>query len=300
MPDNHVPMKRVVVTIAIMAFAALGLTSARAQTNEPVRLPETTVLGTNEMRDSMLIGDNQQPIWTARRPFATTRVYVHPPWQVETEIGLRTTWPRKGAPEHQLTEEIELGLPYRFQVDFENATDITGDHWEHGFNAFELRYALADWGRIPLNPTIGAEWKLANNESDAFELKLQLGEEFSEHIHWGFNFNWEQQVHDDLEREFAASQAITYTLIDTKLSAGVEMLFKSESDKDTRDHPEDQFLIGPSFQWRPCKRVHMDVAPLFGVTGHAPLVQLFVFFGFDFGKGSREDDAVSPASMRAR
>ena len=55
---------------------------------------------------------------------------------------------------HRLLEEVEIGLPYRMQLDLYN--DIEGDekgrfHYQ-SFNV-ELRYALADWGKIWGNPT---------------------------------------------------------------------------------------------------------------------------------------------------
>jgi hypothetical protein len=113
-------------------------------------------------------------------------------------------------------------------------------------------------------------------------------------------FFFEHQIGDDRRQEIAASQAISYTLIDQKLGAGVEMKFSSESDKDTRGNPNNAFLIGPSFQWRPTRRTHLDVAPLFGVNGDAPQAELLVFFGIEFGPGSKEPEGVVPASLRGK
>jgi hypothetical protein len=271
-----------------------------SQTNQSTRLPETTVLATNELRDNMLIGDNKQPIWTARRPFATTRVYVLPPWQIEAEISENAQVPRDGSTDHFITEEFELGLPHRFQVDFENGDHTVDGDWNHEFNSFEVRYALADWDVIWGNPTLRAEYRINNDEADAYELSLQFGGDLGERIHWGSDLFFEQQIGDDREREYAATLAATYNLIDQKFSAGFEGKFSSESDQDSHSNPENTFEIGPTFQWRPCQRVHLDVAPLFGVTGHSLRMDLFVFLGFDFGRGSRENDAVSPASLRAR
>ena len=268
--------------------------------SQSARLDEVVVLGTNEGRENLPLGPNLQPEWTARRPFATTRVYVQPPWQVEAEIGWRTQWPRKGGPSHRLQQEIEIGLPYRLQLDIENADTVDHGKWDHAFNALELRCAFADWGRVPLNPTVNLEWKFNDHAADAYEVQLLLGEQFSERWHWGLNLFFEQQIGDDREREFAVAQALSYTLIDEKLSAGVEMKFASGSDKDTRSHPEYEFLIGPSFQWRPTRRTHLDVVPLFGVTHDSPRAELFVFFGFDFGPGSKEMEGVTPASLRGR
>ena len=114
------------------------------------------------------------------------------------------------------------------------------------------------------------------------------------------NLFFEQQIGDDREREFAATYALSYTLLDQKLGAGIEMKFSFESDKDARGHPDNEFLIGPSLQWRPTSRTHFDVVPLFGANHEAPVVQLLVFFGIEFGPGSKENETVIPASLRGK
>lgn len=272
----------------------------------PTRLPEVTVVGTNALREDFLLGENQQPEWTARRRFVTTRVYVQPPWQVETELSYDGAFGDVGKPMHLLQQEIEVGLPHRFQFDVENVVqnftegDDTDRKWRHNSNSFELRYAFADWGRIPLNPTVNMEWKVNDGAADAGELNLLLGDEFSERLHWGLNLFYEQQIGDDRIRELAASQALSYSLIDEKLGAGIEMKFSSESDKDSRANPENRFQIGPSIQWRPTRRTHFDLAPLFGIGPHGPQAELFVFCGIEFGPGSKEKEGITPASLRGK
>jgi hypothetical protein len=167
-------------------------------------------------------------------------------------------------------------------------------------NSIELGYALADWGKIPLNPTVKLEWKFNNAAADAGEVQLLFGEEFGPRWHWGMNLFYEQQIGDDREREFAMSQALSYTLIDQKLSAGVEAKISSESDKDSRSQPQTKFLVGPSFQWRPTKRTHLDVVPMAGFGHESPYAEVFVFFGFDFGRGSNEKEGLEPASLRGK
>src|SRR5262245_28825061 len=105
-------------------------------TNAPASLAPVFVYGTNTLVEELPMGENQQPEWTARRRFATTRIYVQPPWQVETEFGWDGTFPRNGKPQHLLQEEIEVGLPYRFQFDIENVNqnfteDEDAREWHH-------------------------------------------------------------------------------------------------------------------------------------------------------------------------
>jgi hypothetical protein len=293
--------QRRAVTVMLMGWVTWSWAQEPSpRVNAPTRLPEVTVIGTDTLREELPLGENQQPEWTARRRFTTTRVYVQPPWQVETELGWRATVPRSCTAQHRLQEEIEIGLPHRFQLDVENADTIEDGKWKHAFDAIELRYAFADWGKIPLNPTVNLEWKFNNAAADSCEVQLLLGEELAPRWHWALNLFFEQQVGDDREREYAASQAVSYTLIDEKLSAGVEMKFSSGSDKDTRDDPENTFLIGPSFQWRPTRRTHLDVVPLFGVNDEAPRVQTFVFYGINFGSGSEPKEGITPASLRGQ
>src|SRR5437870_8592225 len=173
-------MRKLLATIIAGITAALTWIPASAQTDDPqgsnsaVRLPAVIVTGTNMFHDEFPLGDNQQPEWTARRPWATTRVYVHPPWQTAIEIGWDASILREGKPTHLFQEEIELGLPHRFQVDFENHDQNFREgeeagHWRHDSNALELGYAFADWGQLPLNPTIKGEWKINYGDADALE-----------------------------------------------------------------------------------------------------------------------------------
>ena len=269
---------------------------ARADTTES--LPPVHVTGEAEVAEEALVGDNQQPDWTTHRRFSTTRVYVQPPWQIETELSWDAKYERGDAPAHKLTQEIELGLPYRLQVDYEAVEKLGPEDDRYDSSSIELRWAIAEWGRIPLNPTVKAEWKINNAEADAYEVSLSVGDELAPRWHWGGELFYEQQVGDDREREYAGSLALSYTLIDEKLGVGFESKFTDEGDKD-QHNPEWSIIIGPSLQWRPTSRTHLDVAPLFGVTGRSRHVETFVFFGIDFGRGS-ERESLQPVSLRNR
>jgi hypothetical protein len=58
--------------------------------------------------------------------------------------------------------------------------------------------------------------------------------------------------------------------------------------------------VGPSLQWRPTPRTHLNAECLFGVTVWAPYVETFVFFGVDFGPGSEPSEGVTPASLHMK
>ena len=290
--------------ISSFCFGALLFTTTTllAQTNDPARMPEVVVKGFDSpLSEEQLIGENGQPEWTTRRRFATTRVYVIEPWQVEFEQWWKGKFSRDSKHDHLFQSELELGLPYRFQLDlYENIVHPQGGPLKHDGNQVELRYAFADWGKIPLNPTIYGEWKFNHDEADAFEVKLLLGEEIAPRWHWAFNAFYEQQVGDDRETEIGFAQGLSYTLIDQKLSAGIEMNLERASHRNFDGVPATEFLIGPSVQWRPTSRIHLDVVPLLGTTDDSPRLEAFVIFSVDFSKSSSHGEIQAPASTRAR
>src|SRR5207237_7617316 len=62
-------------------------------------------------------------------------------------------------PDHRLTVEVAGGWPHLFRVAFELSQErFNGDSQNKSFSV-EARYALADWNKIPLNPTLFAEYK---------------------------------------------------------------------------------------------------------------------------------------------
>lgn len=292
----------------------LGLgqaTLALAQTapaENVTKLDPLTVKGQPVPGENKAMGGYHQPEWTARRRFVATRVYVQPEGQAEVELGYDTTRDEDGLRTRLFRQEIELGLPHRFQVDLENTLQNfregepgTGA-WHRDSTAVELRYALADWDKIPLNPTVSLAWKANAKAADALEGQLLLGAEISPQWHWGVNFLFENQVGDDRRRERAVSGAIGYTLINEKLGIGLETRYWEESDKDSRAHPERRWAIGPSLQWRPTDETHIDLVPMWGATKAAPHLEVFIFFGFEFGPGADDGDRkkVEPASLRGR
>jgi hypothetical protein len=94
----------------------------------------------------------------SRSRFGTlTQAYVLPPFTVYTGLEYELTSPRQGFPDHLFTQELEIGLPYRFGIAMENNVDAFRGSVNESTTSFEIRYALADWNKIPLNPTLFAE-----------------------------------------------------------------------------------------------------------------------------------------------
>lgn len=294
----HVRIRKAVAGVAVLV--ACGLWNARAvAAEEPaMRLPEVVVQEPALLEEAR-VGPSRQPSWTVDgRVGPTTAAYVMPPWSAELAHWWRPTTPRHGGTEHLFEEELEFGWPHRFQTDFylSHGFDSEGT-WRYQATQVEARWALADWGVLPLNPTVYAEWKFANATADAVELKLLLAETIAPHWHWGLNAIYEQQVGDERTTEYALSQALAYTLRDNRLWLGVEMKFASESAEGERSRPTLEFGIGPSVQWRPTPRTQLSIVPLFGVTGDAPLVQAFVTFRIAWGAG-KKGEAFAPSSLK--
>ena len=84
----------------------------------------------------------------------TTQAYVLPPWSFFFGELYEGQGFRHGPPDHLFTQEIEMGLPYRFNV----AAEAQFERFNGGGGAqtvsLEARWALADCNKIPLNPTL--------------------------------------------------------------------------------------------------------------------------------------------------
>src|SRR5256714_7591336 len=88
-----------------------------------------------------------------------TQAYVLPPGAVFAGLIYQGDALRFNRPDHMLTQEIEIGLPCRFGIAFENSIESFRGHTQERTVSIEGRYALADWNKIPLNPTFFVEYK---------------------------------------------------------------------------------------------------------------------------------------------
>ena len=293
------------------AISFLGLRSSGAQTRNEIDRVATTseVEVTGEVLPGALaqdapVGPYGQPEWTTGRIFGASRIYVLPPGRVEL-IHLWTPKLSDRNIAHTFREEVEIGLPYRFQLDFYQNWGVDEDAKSfYKGSSVELRYALANWGRMPLNPTLYAEWYFNDRAADAYELKLLLGETLAHRWNWACNFTFEQETGGERETEIAASTALTYPLIDQKLNVGVEAFVEHVTAKDSRHDAEIEFLIGPTVNVHPTRHSFITVSPLFGTTKDSPTAEIFVAAGFQFefggSGGPSQEGPRAPASMFGR
>lgn len=237
-----------------------------------------------QLREEDRIGSYGQPRWTATRRFPTTRVYVVPEGKVEFEYWTRVKTPRHGGASTVETQyEIEFGLPNRFMLDFYWVESKTGDQGSLDLSEqkIEVRYALADWGKIWGNPTLYEEYVSVNGGSDVVESKLLLGDEISTGWHWGSNLIWERQITVPKGNVFEWTGGVSHTLSDEKFSLGAEFKLEFEDDQSDRGNYTQALEIGPSIQWRPMPGFHMDLAPLIGIGNDSRASDIYFVLGYE-------------------
>jgi hypothetical protein len=252
--------------------------------------------------DRDLVGPYNQPVWTTQRPWATTRVYVLPPGQAQVEQWVRPTWPMHGLTEFRFLEEFAIGLPGRFQLDIYERwnvepNDADRQRANHEGVQIELRYALADWGVLPLNPTLYIEWVERGGRQEkpnVYEAKLLLGDQVLPNVFYGSNLILEQETSGGRATELSWSHAVSSTIIERRLLMGMETLFTSASEHGDRIHPEISVLLGPSLQYRPTNRTFIDLVGLFGTTSESAKAQAYMVLGYQFGQ--RAGPNVAPVS----
>ncbi|GIX06799.1 MAG: hypothetical protein KatS3mg115_1202 [Candidatus Poribacteria bacterium] len=251
-------------------------------------LPPVEVVGEErpQLREEERIGKYKQPRWTARRRFGRTRVYVRPEGEYEFEVWFIPVISEDGKVEEIETQyEFEFGLPHRLQVDlylvplktYTREGGTTVQTMGLAEQKFEIRWALADWGAIPGNPTLYFEYGM-KGEEDKVEAKLLLADQTPiPGLHWGLNGVYEKVLGSE-GQEFALTAGISQTIVDEKFSLGAEVEFKAETGE---EETETELWIGPSLQIRPSPPSHFDLAALVD-TGNAPRTKLIAIFGWEF------------------
>ena len=317
---------------SLLVSAQLAGESAHAQqiqsTHElaPVRVEERPY-------GEELVGPYNQPRWSARGRFsANTDVYVLPPYSLYLDVDYHGTFPRRGVPDHLFIQEFEIGLPYRFQLAFELYEEAQDGRRQVPFTLIEGRYAFADWGKIPLNPTILGEYSFgigtqypvqpgANQEveaggnqqdvagrvrrvtkkhiSDTYEVRLLLGQEIGKYIEFACNVFFDQTIGGDREREIGFSTATSFAIHGEALEIGLETSYRNVSQQGERRNAKNIFELGPALTVKPSPHTRIDLAPLFGTTSDSPHLELFAIFSIDFGTGA-EREPEGPAAGGGR
>src|SRR6201987_5150170 len=302
------------IACAFLLFC-VGNQSVRAQATE-----QTVVVTAEEVPSAY----GAPPAFSRSRFSNAVNAYVLPPWSFFFGELYEGQGFRHGPPDHLFTQEIEFGLPYRFNIAAETGLERFNGGGGVQTVSLEARWALADWNKIPLNPTIFAEYKFGvgtirheevppppgggeEKESgppkvpDAYEVRLLLAQDFGEHVEWAMNWFFEKENTGDRGREWGFSQALMTPILlpNERLKVGIEMQYRNLTVKDTRGDPENLFVIGPTLAWKPSAHTRLDVSPLFGTTDDSPVADVFVAFSWLFG-GEGAEAAEAPVSSRFR
>lgn len=294
--------------VLVPGFAQTPATNASLPERfDPIRVVGDPMGYHSVASESDRVGPAQQPEWTARRAFAETDVYVIPPGEVEFNQFYILSHPKHDKPENLFESEFEFGLPWRTQVDVELSYSLNSNHGRYDSTLVEVPHALADWGRIPLNPTVDAGWRFNTGTDDSWFVRLLLAEELGPRVHFGANLSFERQIGGDLATTYELNTAVNYVLIDQKLSVGAELLVEHELTRETEfddygvaeteTERETSVLLGPSILFRPSRSTYLSVVPLFGLTSDAPKIEAFFIFGIDLEpfarRGAVEDQGVN-------
>src|SRR3954468_23844171 len=192
----------------------------------------------------------------------TTTAYVLPPFQFLLATIYEGDAFQHGPPDNIFTQELEMGLPHRFGIAAETALERFNGGGGFETVSLEGRYALADWGKIPLNPTLFVEYKfgvgpIRHEEGpapppggeeeeggppqipNAYELRLLLAQDFGDKVEWAMNFFFEKENTGDRGREWGVAQSVTKPIIlpNERLKVGLEMQYQNFTVKDTRGDP---------------------------------------------------------------
>ena len=243
------------------------------------------------------LGEYAQPAWAERSRFSsTTSVYVLSPYEMFVGTIWEAIFRRHGKALHDLTQEVDFGLPHRFEVGLENELGLVGSDAHETSVTAEARYAFANWNAIPLNPAISAEYvfgvgksvkdtgsdKDLRRQPNAVAVRLLLGQNFGDHFGYGLNVGLQQDVSRDSGREFEISQSVAYGAMKGKLEFGAEMRYVHNTPQ-RNPVDRDELVTGPTIGWKPTRQLRISLAPLFGCTGDSPRVESFVLVSYEFG-----------------
>jgi hypothetical protein len=173
------------------------------------------------------------PAFSQSRFAPLTNAYVLPLGEFYSSVIYEDDVVHFRNPDHHFTEELEVGLPYRFNLAFENDIQHYDGDTQDATTSIEGRLALADWDKIPLNPTIFSEVKFGHGDilhdegaptpshkfgpggfdksapiPNSYELRLLLSEEFFNRIEWAMNTFFEQETGGDRGREWGIANSI--------------------------------------------------------------------------------------------
>lgn len=249
---------------------------------------KTTVIGQKDIKESDAVGTYSQPVWTAKRRFPTTRVYVVPAGSMAIEYWLTTDGEMAGGsqPSYEQRLELEFGLGKRLQLDLYLIWGQDGSAAPINLTeqSIELRYAFADWGKLWGNPTLYVEWIRKNAGPQNLETKILLGDRISPVWFWGLNLVFQRALGGDTANEYAISAGVSRVVSENRVNLGLEVKAAAADVQGARfDFTEKKVIAGPSLQVKPVPGVHIDLTPMLGVLVEAETKAIYAIY-FIIGK----------------
>lgn len=215
------------------------------------------------------VGEYNQPLWSTMRMFPATRVYVmNPPGTAMYEKWFDIRDRRDGPAQIRMRDEFTVGLGNRLQLDLYSHTVYDGEGDMKDFDwrgfSFEFRYALADWGKLPGNPTLYWETKMLDG-GWGIEPKLLLGGLANENTIWGLNLIYEGNVKPTREaqhREYAATASYAW-IINNNFTVGFSGMYRNN------DFNTVEYYTGPLLQYRISNKAYITIEALPGFNKEA-------------------------------
>ena len=228
------------------------------------------------------VGEYNQPLWSTMRMFPSTRVYVmNPPGTGMYEKWFDIRDRRNGPAQVRMRDEFTFGLGKRLQVDLYSHTVYDGEAGDKAFAwrgfSWEVRYALANWGKIWGNPTLYFEHKLLNGYM-GIEPKLLLGDNLGKNGIWGLNLIYEGNLaptREQQEREYAGTASYGY-MLNNDLTVGASTMYRNN------DGNSVEYYIGPLIQYRFNGRTYLSVEVMPGLTQESKVSRSTVILAWRF------------------
>lgn len=293
-------MKKLAVLAILLATASVSMAQSRIGTiadeaakeiSAKQNLPDLSgeshtlppvVVTAEKINQFDRVGPYNQPVWTTTRMFPSTRTYVMtPPGTVMYEKWFDFRNKRNGPTQIRMRDELAFGLGNRLELDLYAHTVYDGPSEQKEFNwrgfSWEIRYALADWGKIPGNPTLYFEHKLINGRQ-GIEPKLLLGDRIGETDYiWSANLIYEANLaksNADKEREYAGTFSLG-KIINNDLMLGFSTMYRYHN----YDQNIQELYAGPVVNWRISKqaRLSFEHMPRISSDGYNDSRSLFIF-----------------------
>jgi hypothetical protein len=265
-------------------YSGRTLNNGKQDSTEVKNLKEVVVTA-RRYSQFELVGENNQPAWTLVRKFPSTRTYIMvPKGTVMYEKWFDMRSPRGGDPtEVRMRDEFAFGLANRLELDLYLHTVYKSGGYESSFGfrgfSWEIRYALAEWGKIWGNPTLYFEHKLLDGKYQGIEPKLLLGDRVGQRGIWGVNLIYEAYTAPtrvDQKREYAYTASYGQ-IINDDLTIGVSNMFR-HNDVDGSN----EWYIGPAVQYRFNGNAYLNFELLPGLNEDAKLYRNTIIFGWRF------------------